>query len=345
MRWLTALLVALLVALSLVLPAQAFGKDGAHQVHVVTWRGLTEAEEGFMAYLRESALAVEFVHFDAASDMGRLERIRAELRAARPDLIYAFGTTVSVVLAGRVGEQDPERHITDIPMVFNIVADPLGAELTSDLGGSGRNITGTSHLVPIATQFNAIQTLGDYAVVGAIYNPLERNSALAIDLLEALMDTAGIRFIARPIPLDDDMPQIAAIDALAEEIAAAGAELVYLPSDSFVITHADAVVSAFHGRGVPTFSATEGPIRDAGALIGIVSNYFTVGRFAGFKAEQILVEGRDPGTIPMETLARFTFLVNLDSMRTLEYYPPLTVLQFAETVTNQEQQNAQALLQ
>lgn len=317
------------VGLTLAFAAQA---ADPYRVYVVTWRGVTAAEEGFMSYFQERGIPTEFVLRDAARDHRRLETILAEIRRERPDLVYAFGTTAALRLVGSEGNQHPEDHLVDIPVIFNIVADPTGANLISDLAGSGRNLTGTSHLVPVETQFNALRALGDYDTVGAIYNPLEANSTLTILRLEDLMAQAGIELIKAPIPHAGGAPRLSAVPEVVRRLADGGAQIVYLPSDSFLISNADAVVSEIHRHGLPTFSATESPIREAGALIGIVSNYFTVGRFAGYKAERILVDGEDPGVIPIETLARFTFLVNLETMRRLQHYPPVTVLQFAEVV-------------
>lgn len=314
------------------------------QIYLVTWRGITPAEEGFMSYIRERGIDAEFVHRDAERNRERLPGIIDELRAQRPDLIYVFGTTVATHLAGTEGTRNPQTHITDIPVVFNIVADPQGAGIASDLSGTGRNMTGASHLVPLETQFNALRALADYRKIGAIYNPLETNSALSVRDLETLAAANGIGMLSIPVPVVNGAPQVQAVPDVVRQLAEAEVEIVYLPSDSFIIANAESVVRALHSRGIPTFSATESPIREAGALIGLVSNYFTVGRLAGYKAEQILLDGKDPGQVPIETLARFTFLVNLPSMRELAHYPPVSVLQFAEVIeTEERQQTPEAL--
>lgn len=312
-------------------PAQGSEGDPTSIVYVVTWRGITAAEEGFVSYLEESEIPVEFVFRDANRDRGELALIRQEIQEIQPDLIYAFGTTASVDLVGTMDHAGSEGVIKDIPLVFNIVADPLGAGLVSDLSGSGRNVTGTSHLATLETQLNAIKALGDFQNIGTIYNPLERNSALVITQLGELMRDNGMSLVAQPLPIVDDAPDLSEFENIARGLISQGVEFIYLPSDSFVISHADLIVSTFHRLGLPTFSATEGPIRENGAFIGIVSTYFAVGRFAGFRAEQIL-SGQWVGEIPIETLARFTYLVNLGAMREVAFYPPLAVLQFAETI-------------
>jgi len=325
------LLTALLIGCSPITVA-ANPLEDPLEIYVVTWRGITAAEEGFMSYIKERGIDARFVHRDAERDAANLPGIIEEIRRQQPDLVYAFGTTITVELTGTEDAHNPRDHITDIPVIFNIVADPQGAGIASDLRGTGRNVSGASHLVPIETQFNAMRALDDFQTVGAIYNPLEANSALSIRRLEELVAAAGINMVSIPVPTEDGSPKPGAVADVVRQLAAAEVEIVYLPSDSFIISNARVVVDAIHSYGIPTFSATESPIREAGALIGIVSNYFTVGRFAGYKAEQILLQGLHPGAVPIETLAHFTFLVNLPSMRMLGRYPPVTVLQFAEVI-------------
>ena len=62
-----------------------------------------------------------------------------------------------------------------------------------------------------------------------------------------------------------------------------------------------------------------------------MSRYYAVGQFTGYKAEQIL-NGADPATIPVEPLARFSLIVNLHTATRLKFYPPLSLLRYAETV-------------
>jgi putative tryptophan/tyrosine transport system substrate-binding protein len=77
-------------------------------------------------------------------------------------------------------------------------------------------------------------------------------------------------------------------------------------------------------------SATEGPIREDGALMGLVSNYANAGAFPGYKAEQILRGKEAVRNIPIETLQRFTLLVNMTTAVQLGVYPPLDLIKIAE---------------
>jgi putative ABC transport system substrate-binding protein len=61
-----------------------------------------------------------------------------------------------------------------------------------------------------------------------------------------------------------------------------------------------------------------------------VSRYFSVGQFAAYKAEQILLQRRAPADIPVETLARFSLQVQMPVARQLGLLPPLSWFNHAE---------------
>lgn len=68
------------------------------------------------------------------------------------------------------------------------------------------------------------------------------------------------------------------------------------------------------------------------ALMGVVNRYSEIGRLSAQKAARILFENVVPADIPIELPRRFSFLINMNTARHLERYPPLKLLDFAELV-------------
>lgn len=326
----------LLLALAgaLALPAGAAPVPARpYKVMMILYRGATDAEKGFMDYFKRRNIAVEYTVRDAQADNAKIAEFVREARALRPDLIYTFGTTVTAEVAGLEGAVDPARHITDIPVVFDIVADPIGAKLVKSLSGSGRNVTGASHLVPLAAQMKALQAMRATQTLGVVYNPLEKNSTLAVRELETMASSFGLAVLAVPVVLDSaGKPSPEGIVAAMQTLVAKKPQFIYIPSDSFLIKNADMVVRSARRAMIPVFAATEAPIRNDGALLGLVSTYFNVGELAAYKAEQILTRKAAVSQIPVETLNRFTYLVNMGAAKNLGVYPPLSVVKMAELV-------------
>jgi len=236
-----------------------------------------------------------------------------------------------VEAVGAMGAVNPQQHIVDIPSVFNIVADPVGAKLAGAFAPTGRNLTGVSHLVPMLDQLRAMQRFRPVKKLGVVFNPVEANSELAVVQLKQHAAQLGFTLVEAPLlSPPGQRPTIVDISDATRLLIAAEPDFIYLPSDSSLIERATVIVELATRARIPLLSATEGPIRNDGALMGLVSNYANAGAFAAHKAEQILIGKQAPGRIPIETLQRFTLLVNMGSALHLGIYPPLDLIKIAE---------------
>jgi putative ABC transport system substrate-binding protein len=225
-------------------------------------------------------------------------------------------------------------YISDIPAVFTVVADPEGAELVAKGNSlSGRNVTGVSHIVPFDLQLKAFRSVIPVMSIGTAYNPKEKNSQLQIDRIRELATKDGYALYEKKLEISDNQTESPArLKNAIMELIACKPDIFYLPSDSYLISNANTVITLFHHARIPCFSATEGPIIENGAYMGLVSKYYMVGMFAGYKAYQILFEGKKAEDIPVERLKKFSFLINIDAAHALDIYPPVPLLRFAEIV-------------
>lgn len=315
-RFLSSLLVA-----GLPIPAMTKGLT----VYMLLFRGVTDAEKGFLAGLAEAGLHPTVIIRDCDRDAKKLPGFVDEIRHLRPDLIYAFGTTTALAVVGREDERTHGRFIRDLPLIFNIVADPVGAGLTGAMTGSGRNVTGVTHLAPLQSQLAVMRQVKKIKRLGFIYSRGEKNSGLILATLREQSRQGGFEVIAESFAADE-------VGGALHGLIARAPDFLYLPSDSSVIVQAGEICAASHAAGIPTFSATEEPVRQSGAFLGLVTPYFTAGKFAAYKARQILAEGKSPGVIPIESVTRFQLLVNIDSAHRLDLYPPVNLMRFAEAV-------------
>lgn len=305
------------------------------RIYMVLFRGETEVEQGFRAYVQERGLPFDIIVRNIDRNRANLPKFVEEIRGTRPHLVYAWGTTVALGLVGTQDATDRSTFIPDtIPCVFALVADPVGARLASRMGdGTGRNVTGVSHIVPLPSQINAISAYRPFSRIGMIYNPLEENSVLNVRAMEALAQQRGYALTVEKATMTAaNQPDPAAVPALVDKVADAGAQFFYIGPDTFVGDQRHAITAQALQRRLPTFTATELEVRTSDTLFGLVSRYDNVGRFAAYKAEQILMQNRYAGDLPVETLQRFSYIVNMSVARKLQLYPPMSVLRFAEVI-------------
>ena len=257
-----------------------------------------------------------------------------EIRASKPDLVVTVFTPLTLGAVGRYDDPDPSRFLTDVPVVFTSVTDPVASRVVRALDRPGRAVTGTRHIAPAAVQMKTMLSYRRWKKIAAVYNPAEDNMVVAVRDLKEEAARQGVDIHDAALPRDAaGAPQAAAIPDLIADAARAGAELVYIGPDTLVASNNNAVVAeqALAHR-LATICSTALPIRRANLLMGLVSPAVNVGRFAGLKAVEILTGAKPADAIPVETLHRFSLLLRIGAAKQLDLYPPMRLLNIAEIV-------------
>jgi putative ABC transport system substrate-binding protein len=307
--------------------------DRRYTIYMITWRGWEDGSQGFRDYLERRNLPIDFIVRDCGQSAEPIPGFVAEAKRLRPDLVYTWGTTTALSVFGRLDSLDPERHITDIPGVFNIVSTPVEGGLVAAYDQPRPNLTGALYLVPVETQLRTMSSYGPVGKVGMVYNALEANSRLTVAAVARQGETQGFRSVAREMPLDAaGAPDLAALPEEVRRLKDEGADWLYIPPDSFLNVNRDVLTGAARDVGLPSFAGAENFIRASYGLVGLVSRYYNVGQYVGYLAEQILVDGRSPGEIAIRNLDRFSLIVNMATAHQLKFSPPLSMLAIAEFV-------------
>jgi putative ABC transport system substrate-binding protein len=325
------LILALAFASSLAGSANA----AQYKIMIATWRGCEEACQGFQDYLTEAGLDADFILRDAGRDKGVIPGFLAEARAEQVDLILTWGTSVTRGIAGTLTDLADPAFNQDIPQVFTVVADPVGAGVIRSLEATGRpNLTGTFNRVPESVNIETIRAYHPgFSHLGLIYNTNEKNSVLKHAEIAALSEEMGFELTALELPLGaDGTPRVEDIAPKTAELKAAGVDFIYLGSSSFLDANRDAFTGAAVENGIPVLSPYERLVRNSQALISVAARYADVGRLAGMQAEKILAGGAVPGDLPVARMTDFAFVINMGVAKKLKLFPPLELLQIAETV-------------
>lgn len=327
----TVLMSALLLGLG-VGPAHA----DRYQAMIVTWSGgCEEACAGFQAYFKEKGIDAKFLLRDADGKKEALSGILAEARSSHVDLIVTHGTNATVGMAGRLSDQGKPGFAPDIPKVFMIVADPVGAGLVRSLESPGRtDLTGTYNRVPERVNIETLRAYRpQFRRLGLLYHTNEANSMAKRDELASLSKSLGFELLAQELPLGPNgLPRSADIAAQLAALKRAGADFLYLGSSTFLRENSKQLAEAAASVNLPVLSPYESLARDGQALISVAARYADVGRLAGQQAEKILRGKAKAGSLPVLRATKFAVVINMQVAKKLNLMPPLDLLQIAETV-------------
>ncbi len=330
-----ALLALFIVSLTLVGDgdARAQASTRPYRIYAITFRGMTDVEKGFQDYFAARRIPVQITWRDLNRENSRMSGFLEEIKRTKPDLVYTWGTSVTLGVVGTYDQVDPAVNITDIPVVFTLVAAPVLAKIVRDLKNPGRNVTGVFHVAPTEAQIRAMASYRPFKSIGILYTPTEQNSVVVVEEVREVSKRLGFTVIAKPLRLDANKKVTAeGAPEMVRELKQQNVEWLYLPPDSYLGTIAQKVViPAAMAVGLPAFASTE-QLMETGAVAGLVSRYHSIGQFTAYKAEQILVNKVPPAKIPVETLTRFALQVRMDIAEQLKLPPPLPMFNYAELI-------------
>ncbi len=308
-------------------------KKKVYRVYLVLWNGETDVEKGLRNYAAKRRLPFRFIVKDLARDSSKLGGLVAEIRQVKPDLVYTWGTQITLAVVGENSTVGTDLYVSKTPVVFSMVAFPTGSQIVPNLESSLRNVTGVMSSVPLESQIKAMRAYRPMRRLGVIYNGLESNAVFNIRELKKLSTEMNFEVIDRRIPLNDQgHPDETAIPKVISEIAAAEPQFLYLGQDNFVTQHRKTIVREGLRYGMPSFGNGEVQARDSDTLVSLYADHAGIGQLVGYMMEHILVHGVRPQDVPIQRLGRYTYTVRLSIARRLKLFPPISVLDYAEII-------------
>lgn len=270
---------------------------------------LDAATDGFKAALTEK-LGEGNVKFDEQNAQGEATNcatICQGFTAGDYDLILANATGALQAAAAATA---------DIPIIGTSITDYATALSADDWNGtSGTNITGTSDLAPIGEQEDMlIEMFPDVKNVGILYCSAEPNSKYQAEQFAMALTEDGIPY-KEFTAADSNEIQSAVTSAIAE------CDVLYVPTDNTMANNAEIIKNVVVPANIPVIAGEEGICKGCGVATLSIS-YYDIGYKAGEMAYSILVNGTDPGSMPIEFAPNVTKMYNSEICESLGVTPP-----------------------
>lgn len=266
---------------------------------LISHPSLDAIAKGFKDVLKEEGLDIKYEEQNAQGDIATAGTIASSFAAnSSLDLILAIATPAA---------QPIVNAITDVPVLFAGVTDPVDAGLVDSEEGSGTNVTGTSDLNPEAKPVALIKELvPDAKTVGVLYSSSETNSEVQVKALKAEAKTLGITIKESAVTRSSE------VAAAAQSLN--GVDALYVPTDNTVVSTFETVVAFAESKQIPLFSADVDSV-ERGAIATRGIDYYEMGRRTGEIAVRVLVEDEDPGTIPTLVVTDTDLVVNSEAAK------------------------------
>ena len=276
---------------------------------LVQHEALDDATQGFKDALTEK-LGADNVKFDeqnASGDSANCTTIVSGFVSTGVDLILANATAPLQAAA---------QATADIPVLGTSVTDYATALDISDWTGTvGNNISGTSDLAPLDQQAAMIQELfPDAKTVGLLYCSAEPNSVYQCDVIEGYLNGMGIETARYAFTDTNDVTSVT-------QTAAAASDVIYIPTDNTAASNTEAIANVVIPEQVPVVAGEEGICKGCGVATLSIS-YYDLGYKTGEMAAEILADGADVSTMPVEFAPNVTKKYNAANCEALGITPP-----------------------
>ena len=304
-------------------------------IYVVLWRGCEEACKAFTDFITDNEQNIEIVQRNAGGDKSKFSEWVKEARSLKSDLVLTWGTSVTLEMAGTLDDKMSQDYINKIPLVFMIVADPVGSRIIEGYSKTGRdNITGTRNRPPDSVYIKAIHSyLPGFQKLGMLFNRNEPNSVQKVNEVKELAKQMNFELVSLELQLGPDgNPVKEDVPLKLMQLKSNGVDFVYMGSSSFLRKHQDMFTASAIENGLPVLSPYENTVTHSNALLSVAARYEDVGRIAAEQAMAILKEGKKPGDLPVRSVSSYTYFVNMNVAKKLNLYPSVEILQFAQLI-------------
>lgn len=260
---------------------------------LVQHEALDAATQGFKDALTEKlGDKVVFDEQNASGDSATCATIVNQFVSNEADLIMANAT--AALQAAVAGTGDIPILGTSIS-VYNVALDIADEDWT---GTTGMNVSGTSDLAPLDQQAAMFgELLPDAKTIGIVYCSAEPNSVYQADTVQACLEEAGLTVNPYTFADSNDISSIVMT-------AAAECDALYIPTDNTAASNTEVINNICEPEGIPVIAGEEGICKGCGIATLSIS-YYDIGFKTGEMAYEILVNGADVSTMPIEFAPQF----------------------------------------
>ncbi len=295
-----------ILALVLSLSALAFAEGETYKVGICNFvddASLNQIIANICSQLavigEEKGVTFEISEDNCNTDANVMNQIIANFIADKVDLMVGVATPVAMGMQAATEDNG-------IPVVFAAVSDPVGAGLVDTLEAPGANLTGTSDYLDTNAVMNLIFAADPEAdLIGLLYNVGEDSSTAPIAAAKAYLDEKGVKYVERTGTTVDE------VMLAAEALVSDGVDAVFTPTDNTIMTAELAIYETFVEAGIPHYTGADSFALN-GAFLGYGVDYANLGVETGNMVADILLNGKNPGEVPVMTFDNGTATVNTD---------------------------------
>ncbi|MHB8881588.1 MAG: ABC transporter substrate-binding protein [Thermodesulfovibrionales bacterium] len=226
-----------------------------------------------------------------------------KLVAVGADIVVSYGAPATLAIL---------HETTEVPVVFAGVYDPQA------LGVTGKNATGMSSKVPVASLLKNFKSISAFTKLGIIYSEAEKDTVLQANEAKQLEGTFNFHSVKFNVKKTEDASKITNVDALFMTTGCAAMHCV------------TNIIGIAKKAKIPT-ATTIGGGENSGVILTIAANPQEQGRETA-KTVARVIKGAKPASIPVQQPKKVDMIVNLKEATEMGLKIPFDLLTAATRV-------------
>ena len=277
-------------------------------------------KEGMRGLGYEEGKNVNYHYYNAEGNTQLVGEYAKKLVEANMDLIFTNSSPAAQAAKNATAA-------STIPVVFSMVADPVGAGFVASIQSSQNNLTGTScAYIDIAPKRLEVLKQADPSVkkVMVFYRPGDKSGEPAAEKIKSAGEKLDIQVLLKPVTKTDE------IKSILNKLTPGEVDALMDPADSMVTASVDSLVQAALRLKVPLMMMSDLEA-EKGALVTYGVDYFDLGKQSARLAAKVL-GGNKPSEIPIEMPRMFRMVVNMKTAEAIGLTPSADILSRANRV-------------
>ena len=283
-------LATLVLALLLVAAVACASATSIGVIQLVQHEALDLATQGFIDAVTAAIPDAEIEVQNASGDTPACSTIANTFVSENVDLIMANATPALQAASAATG---------DIPVLATSITEYGVALGIDDFSGvTGINVSGTSDLAPLSEQAAMVKEIFPEAKkVGLLYCSAEANSIYQVKVVGEELAKLGYETQEFAFTDSNDVASVT-------QNAADSCDVIYIPTDNTAAAYKETIGNVVVPAAIPVIAGEEGICAGCGVATLTIS-YYDIGYKTGEMAVEILVNGADISTMPIEYAPQF----------------------------------------
>ena len=245
------------------LPLIAIANYGPHS-------SLKDSIQGIKDELSQHGLIenqhIKYEVVDVGFDPSLIPQMIVNLKSHHPKVLVVTTTPVAQYAKG---------VIKDIPLVYNVITDPVAAGLIDEMNQSHHNITGSSDKQNLNLLFDFAKHLLPHASkVGVLYSTAEANDIALVSMIKQAAKTSHMDVLAVPVDQARDIPL--SIQQFKHQV-----DFIYVGASGAIQPTLPVIAAESKKMGIPVFNLNEEAVQSNLVLASFGVDYHQVGMNTG----------------------------------------------------------------